>query len=321
MRRKLFLFFFFGTLSILCLFLLRFPAQAGALAANGLTLWFSKMIPALFPFMILSGLFLSTGFSNLLARLAAPVLQPAFQTTDACLFCILTGFFCGFPMGARVCAQSLQQKKISRREASWLLAFINNIGPVYFSGYVLTLFPVRTPLTVWLGMYLLPFLYGMVLRYTLYRDLPTQSVNRVFVPASVRCQANTPASPTGTFLSSARLLSALHESILSAMNGIAQLGGYMVFFNLLNLFPTVFLAAYPAFIRTLSPLLEITNGLSMLLPSERLWAYIVLPFGGLCCIAQTASCIHKTGLSLKPYIFHKLILTLLTAAWYLVLPV
>ena len=155
MRRKLFLFFFFGTLSILCLLLLRFPAQAGALAANGLTLWFSKMIPALFPFMILSGFFLSTGFSNLLARLAAPVLQPVFQTTDACLFCILTGFFCGFPMGARVCAQSLQQKKISRREASWLLAFINNIGPVYFSGYVLTLFPVRTPLTVWLGMYLL----------------------------------------------------------------------------------------------------------------------------------------------------------------------
>lgn len=105
-------------------------------------------------------------------------------------------------MGARVCAQSLQQKKISRREASWLLAFINNIGPVYFSGYVLTLFPVRTPLTVWLGMYLLPFLYGIVLRYTLYRDLPTQSVSRVFVPASVRCQANTPASPTGTPLSS-----------------------------------------------------------------------------------------------------------------------
>ena len=69
MRRKLFLFFFFGTLSILCLFLLRFPAQAGALAANGLTLWFSKMIPALFPFMILSGLFLSTGFSKLDAAL------------------------------------------------------------------------------------------------------------------------------------------------------------------------------------------------------------------------------------------------------------
>ena len=31
--------------------------------------------------------------------------------------------------------------------------------------------------------------------------------------------------------------------------------------------------------------------------------------------------IDKTGLSLKSYIFHKLILTLLTAAWYLVLPV
>ena len=178
-------------------------------------------------------------FPTCSARLAAPVLQPVFQTTDACLFCILTGFFCGFPMGARVCAQSLQQRKFPAGSFR-LLAFINNIGPVYFSGYVLTLFPVRTPLTVWLGMYLLPFLYGIVLRYTLYRDLPTQSVRRVFVPTSVRCRANTPASPTGTPLSSACLLSALHESILSAMNGIAQLGGYMVFFNLLNLFPTVF---------------------------------------------------------------------------------
>lgn len=85
MRRKLFLFFFFGTLSILCLLLLRFPAQAGALAANGLTLWFSKMIPALFPFMILSGFFLSTGFSNLLARLAAPFCSPfSRQLTLAC---------------------------------------------------------------------------------------------------------------------------------------------------------------------------------------------------------------------------------------------
>ena len=294
MRRKLFLFFFFGTLSILCLLLLRFPAQAGALAANGLTLWFSKMIPALFPFMILSGLFLSTGFSNLLARLAAPVLQPVFQTTEACLFCILTGFFCGFPMGARVCAQSLQQKKISRREASWLLAFINNIGPVYFSG----LCPDAVS-----GAYSADGsgLVCICCRFCTELCCGTRStaicrrksVSRVFVPASVRCQANTPASPTGTPLSSACLLSALHESILSAMNGIAQLGGYMVFFNLLNLFPTVFLAAYPAFMRTLSPLLEITNGLSMLLPSERLWAYIVLPFGGLCCIAQTASCIHK----------------------------
>lgn len=352
MRRKLFLFLFFGVLSILCLFLLRFPMRAAALAADGLTLWFAKMIPALFPFMVLSGVFLTTGFSDRLAHLAAPLLQPIFRTSDSCLFCILTGFFCGFPMGARVCAQSLQQNKISRREASWLLAFTNNIGPVYFSGYVLSLFPVRAPLTVWLGMYLLPLLYGLVLRDTLYRDLPashnacrragditarpmsgeaplrtdttrSDSGRRVFAPtaASARRSTNALTAFSGASLSSACLLSALHESILSAMNGIAQLGGYMVFFNLLNLFPAVFLAEYPALVRWLSPLLEITNGLSMLLPSERFWAYLVLPFGGLCCIAQTASCIHNTGLSLKRYIFHKLILTLLTAAWYLALPV
>ena len=34
-------------------------------------------------------------------------------------------------------------------------------------------------------------------------------------------------------------------------------------------------------------------------------------------IAQTAACIRNTGLSLKKYIIHKLVLTLLTAFYYL----
>lgn len=61
-----------------------------------------------------------------------------------------------------------------------MLAFCNNIGPVYFTGFVLHLFPVERPLIFLAGMYLLPFLYGLVLRYTLYRDIPM----RAFLPSS-----------------------------------------------------------------------------------------------------------------------------------------
>ena len=43
---------------------------------------------------------------------------------------------------------------------------------------------------------------------------------------------------------------------------------------------------------------------------------ILLPFGGLSCIAQTYTCIRDTGLSLWDYIQHKLYLTAITACYY-----
>ena len=250
--------------------MLLFPGQSAALALDGLNLWFLKMIPALLPFMILSGLL------------------------------ILIGFLCGFPMGARVCAQSLSAGKISKKEASLLLAFTNNIGPVYFAGYMLSLFPVTRPLTVWTGMYAVPLLYGIILRCTLYRTVPF---------SDKACLSEAVVTPS-------RLLSCLHESILSGLSSITALGGYMIFCSLLNLLPMILLSSHPALTAMMSPLFEVTSGLARLPKSARTWAYIVLPFGGLSCIAQTYSCIQGTGLSMKEYVFHKAVLTVLTAAWY-----
>ena len=280
--------------------MLLFPGQSAALALDGLNLWFLKMIPALLPFMILSGLLIRLGLSDSIASFFAPLLRPVFRLSDSCLYCILIGFLCGFPMGARVCAQSLSAGKISKKEASLLLAFTNNIGPVYFAGYMLSLFPVTRPLTVWTGMYVVPLLYGIILRCTLYRTVPF---------SDKACLSEAVVTPS-------RLLSCLHGSILSGLSSITALGGYMIFCSLLNLLPMILLSSHPALTAMMSPLFEVTSGLARLPQSARTWAYIVLPFGGLSCIAQTYSCIQGTGLSMKEYVFHKAVLTVLTAAWY-----
>ena len=164
--------------SFLCLFAFLTTAmllesdKALILSLTGLNLWFQKMIPTLLPFMILSGILIRMNLSDSFAHLFSPVLKPLFRLSDSCLYCLVIGFLCGFPMGARVTAESYQRGKLSRREAELMLAFCNNIGPVYFTGFVLHLFPVERPLIFLAGMYLLPFLYGLVLRYTLYRDIP-----------------------------------------------------------------------------------------------------------------------------------------------------
>ncbi len=310
---------------IMTVSMLLYAPLSSSLALEGLNLWFSKMIPALLPFMILSGILIGLNLSDSFAGLFSPLLRPVFRLSDSCLYCVIIGFLCGFPMGARVCAQSYETGKISRKEASLLLAFCNNIGPVYFTGYVLRLFPVKNTGLVLTGMYGIPFLYGLLLRYTLYRTLPfpggrlsgkgEKSSCRFNILPEKKCRQNYRRQrafgfPLGLFFAQ------LNASILSALDSITVLGGYMIFCNLLNLPLQLFLKDFPLLCNVLSPLLEITSGLSKLSQSQYLWAYIVLPFGGLSCIAQTYSCIRSTDLSLREYTFHKVIQTMLTAAFY-----
>lgn len=308
--------------------------MASGLALEGLNLWFTKMIPALLPFMILSGVLIQTGLSDSFAALFSPLLRPLFQLSDSCLYCIIIGFLCGFPMGARVCAQSLQKGRITRREATLLLAFCNNIGPIYFTGYVLGLFPVQNTLTVLAGMYGIPLLYGLTLRCTLYRDIPAPRAEKArpapLAAAGISDTAKpwhaskascAPKALAQNGLTPPELLTQLHAAILSGLDAITVLGGYMIFCNLLNLLPMVFCKAQKRLVSLSGPLLEITSGLSRLSPSDRDWAYIVLPFGGLSCIAQTYSCIKDTDLSLSEYVFHKVVQTMLTAAFYAFFPI
>ena len=287
--------------------------KAFSLSLAGLNLWFEKMIPTLLPFMILSGILNRMNLSDSFARLFAPLLRPVFRLSDSCLYVLVIGFLCGFPMGARVTAESLQHGKLSKREASLMLAFCNNIGPIYFSGFVLTLFPAAKPLPFWAGMYLLPLLYGLFLRRMVYRDIPCP------VPAAGRCVLSS-ASRASTALSGRSLMAQTQEAVTSALVSQASLGGYMILFNLMNLLPDLFLPAKAVLPRALCGcLLEITGGLSRLDPSDAFWAFVLLPFGGLSCIFQTYSMIRDTGLSLRLYVFHKCVQTMLAFVYYAVL--
>ena len=287
--------------------------KAFSLSLAGLNLWFEKMIPTLLPFMILSGILIRMNLSDSFARLFAPLLRPVFRLSDSCLYVLVIGFLCGFPMGARVTAESLQHGKLSKREASLMLAFCNNIGPIYFSGFVLTLFPAAKPLPFWAGMYLLPLLYGLFLRRMVYRDIPCP------VPAAGRCVLSS-ASRASSALSGRSLMAQTQEAVTSALVSQASLGGYMILFNLMNLLPDLFLPAGAVLPRALCGcLLEITGGLSRLDPSDAFWAFVLLPFGGLSCIFQTYSMIRDTGLSLRLYVFHKCVQTMLAFVYYAVL--
>ena len=105
------------------LLLLTNPVNSAMLVNTGLTTWYKHMIPALFPFMVLSGFLLRSGLSMQLSALLNPILGRIFRLSPNCIYVIIMGFLCGFPMGARVTAELLQNGKITRKEAEFLIAF------------------------------------------------------------------------------------------------------------------------------------------------------------------------------------------------------
>lgn len=306
MKLKFYIYTFFAFL--LTFIILSFPAACLSFSLNGLNLWFERMIPTLFPFMVLSGIIIRMNLTSSFVKVLKPLIGRLFRLNDSCIYGIVIGFLCGFPMGAHVTAQLYTQKQINKKEASLLLAFCNNIGPVYFLSFVIPTLKLTGTVPYLFAMYGLPFFYGIFLRYTIYRKCIT-----------VQNHTTLSSSPIS-------LLSALDESIFNSLFSIAKLGGYMIFFNLLFIFPVLVLDLLPlsahlsaTLTGSIGCLLEITGGIGMLKNKAPLWVLCILPFGGLSCIVQTYSMIKDTDLSITEYVMHKMILTSITVFYYLLL--
>ncbi len=313
--------FLFTVLALYLVFLLlRYPALSLEYASTGLNLWFTKMVPTLLPFMILSGIMIRMNLTEGFVSLLHPLLHCIFGTSRNGSYTIIMGFLCGFPMGARIVGELYESGKLSRSESAKLLYFCNNIGPIYFLSYVVPALTIKKPLVPLFIMYGIPLLYGFILLRMplLYRvvtaPLSGHNTGSVRHDALQPCTAAPPSRQAHT-----PLLAAIDASVLSGLLGIARLGGYMVFFNLLNIVFVPFRHASTALLNVYRCVLEITSGIDYSGHSLFYPILILLPFGGFSCIAQTYSMIRQTDLSVRPYIFHKVIQTAITAVCYFVL--
>lgn len=292
----------FFTFYILC-----FPKDAVAAAANGLSLWYDKVLPTLLPFAILSNILIYSNYLTYIVRYLAPPLRIFLPVSENGAFVLLSGFLFGFPMGSRNCAELLKCDRISKKEADVLFVITNNISPVFISSYIMyqqLAMPELTLLSLGI-LYLPPLFLGSFL-------LRNQSAND-FVhkkPAS-GSQMNFKIIDTG---------------IMNGFETLTRLGGYIMLFSMIaSLVQKIPLP--PLMEIVITGFTEITNGISALseasLPSSSRYilAIAFTAFGGLSGIAQTSSMTKDTGLSLKKYILWKVFLTAISTllAWFVTL--
>lgn len=104
----------------------------------------SIIIPSLLPFFVISRLILKTGAIHVISRLFGPVIRPLFNLPGQAAFPLVTGWFSGYPSGAKVTVDLYENGLLTKKEAQRLLAFCNNSGPLFIAGAVGTGF-FRSP--------------------------------------------------------------------------------------------------------------------------------------------------------------------------------
>lgn len=137
MERRKYLYGIGAAAGMLVLILDGKTALAGA--RSGIELCLMTVIPALFPFIVLSVLLSGAllGASILPLRPVGKILKmPA--GTESLLLCAFLG---GYPSGAVAVSEAFRAGSLSKDTAERLLSFCNNVGPAFLFGMTLSLFP------------------------------------------------------------------------------------------------------------------------------------------------------------------------------------
>ena len=94
---------------------------------KGMELCVHTLIPSLFPFMVLSDIFVTSGAAQMLSRPVGRLFSRAFGICQEGVGALLLGVVCGFPVGTRSALSLYERGRISRGELEHLLSFCN--GP------------------------------------------------------------------------------------------------------------------------------------------------------------------------------------------------
>lgn len=286
---------------------------------SGLTLWANSVVPSLFPFFVATEILMNTNIINVFGKLLNSYMKPLFNIRGEGSFAFIMGIISGYPVGAKIASEFRKNNICSKEECERLLSFTNNSGPLFIIGTVGILMYGSTiiGLLLFITHILAGISVGIIFRFW-KRD--TNS-NLYFSKRSVEHKT----------VSFSNLGEVLSKSITNSISTIFLIGGFVVIFScvisilkasgVLNIFTSFISPIFNTFnIDTsfISPLicgfLEITNGINSIsqiackkLSINLILTAFLLGFGGLSVFLQVLSITSKTDLSIKPYIYGKLL--------------
>lgn len=290
-----------GLFSLIVLILvLVFPQVALKGASEGLLLWFNRIVPALLPCMILTRLCIQSGILEKSVFSDGNRPGKISGLSGYGLYTGLLGLLCGFPMGAKLVNDFYSAEKISRKEATFLLAFCNQISPAFLMEYVLTDHFAGESIrrSVLLCYYMSLLVFWFICRCFFCRFGYRPATEKAW---EVSASAYTKKEASQTFFLSENL----DTSIMNSLETILRIGGYIILFSVLAAGLQYFLHMSAVADSILVSLLEITTGLGQIENcnlSPALKSVIInslCAFGGFSSLMQVCGVLRGTDLPVR----------------------
>ena len=269
---------------ILAILLLAGESTVSHAAYEALTAAASRVIPSLFPYMVISGITVKLGLAEGLEKI---IPMKLFGLPGCTAPVLASGLLCGFPVGASASRTLRECGRITDDEAARLCAMSSHVSPAFYAGVIGPLFSSAS-----FGWYL--FSAGIV--HALLYGIVTGR-NRKISSFTDRSAARIKAAPVPAFCS----------SVTEACSSCLAVTGFIVFFRALSACITSFIPAAEAFSAVL---FEFSGGVIFASRTGGLKGFALcgfaVGFSGLSVLAQMASYTSGAKIPFAPVICAKL---------------
>ena len=294
-----------------CLFLI-YSNEVMETVTFSISIWKDNLLPSLFPFFIISELLIHYGFIELLSDSLYKIMNRLFHLPGEASFVIIGSLISGFPSSSKYINELLEKKKISIKDAEYLLKFNHFSNPLFVIGTigVLLLNNRKIGLLILLVHIITNFLIAIIFR-------PKESINS-YNNTSFFSGIN--KMNKKRIDNNSSFVTILTNSIFKTFKTLLLLLGIITFFLIINTLIKQILPTNELISSIISGLLEMTGGIrnvsSLNIPINIKASIITffISFGGFSIHMQVMSILSNTKVRYFPYFISRLLHGILSSS-------
>ena len=297
----------------LCLICLSLILSLGkgfsALTLQGINLWLSLILPAMFPYFFITAILSSLSITSKISNKFSPLTKRLFNTSGACGYAFFMSLIAGYPIGAKIVCDLREKNVISQSEAIRASAFCSTSSPMFLISSVGSIMFNNTTfgLVLFISNVISAIMVGIIFSYYKKSDKPS-------------------ATP---YITNQKIDNILYESAYSSVISVLVVGAIITVFYILSSilfrfnilspiinFLSLILGNYNTSKALTFGLIESTQGLKLLstLPITSLTLPLcafICGFGGISIIMQSIAYLKKAKIKTAPFIKAKLLCAVL----------
>lgn len=272
-----------------------------------INIWFYNVLPTVFPFFILSDLFLNYGIVDLCSELFKKSMK-IFNLSGNCSFVFLGSIISGVPSGAKYTKQLLENNEITIEEANHLITFTHFANPLFIIGTVGTILlkNIKIGYIIFFSHLIGNIIIGLIFKRKKDIIYEKPSFKKAFLAMHKKRISN-----------KNNFITIISNSIYNTIDLLFLILGIIIIFLLISNIMNNFVD--DKYLLFLSGILEMTQGIKYVSNSnisllfQTMLITFFLSFGGLSIHLQVSSIINDTKIKYKNFLIARIIHSFVSA--------